>query len=124
MLNIYHKFGVPFVLALCLSLGKLLADGRTPSFDDANDTAPDLVLVSIGAMAVFHVRGWTADQFQSAAAGDALLAFCLLTIRGARGRTRATLKSSKKPVPKVGILSGTFEIFLGIVPVYWTVNAR
>jgi hypothetical protein len=123
MLEIYHKFFVPFIMAVCLTLGKKLADNNLPSLEDANDVALDLIMVSIGAMAVFHATGWTADQFQSAAAWDVLLALALLTRRAQRVRTRASLKAGRKVVP-VGIVEGLFELLAGLMAVYMTIAAR
>lgn len=123
MIEVYHKFGIPFIMAICLTLGKKLAEGELPSFEDANDAALDLIMVSIGAMAVYHAAGWTADQFQGAAAWDVLLAMGLLTNRGHRVRVRAKMVAAGKSIAPVGQIEGLFELIAGMVAVYMTIVA-
>jgi len=123
ILDIYHQFGIPFLLAVTLSLLKLLAAGQVPSLDDANDTALDLIFIAVGALSVMNKADWTGEKYLSAFAGDLLLALLLLTARAERLRKNAKLLKTGAKAPPVSTLTGILELMIGAYSILWTVNA-
>lgn len=123
VLEVYHHFGTPFLMALTLSLFKKLAEDDIPSLADANDTALDLIFVSLGAMSVIGTKSWTAEKYLSAFAGNLLLAALLLTVRAYRRRNvRSYTKLGLSP-PPVSISHAAIELLIGVSSILWTVNA-
>ena len=122
MTEIYHTIGIPLLFGLALSMLKLIAESKSVTFDEANGTALDLVLVSVGALCAFYYRGRSSGANSGAAAGDLVLAVLLLLIRAGRTRDRAKLSPGVQPA-EVSWYVGCFELLLGVLSVVWTVKA-
>jgi hypothetical protein len=52
-LSFFHALVIPFFGGFALTLGKLIADRRLLSFDEANSIALDMVLLAVGALGAY-----------------------------------------------------------------------
>jgi hypothetical protein len=52
---------IPFLGGFALTLVKSIADQKLLSFDDSNDIALDMVLLGVGALGAFYIKGGTVE---------------------------------------------------------------
>jgi len=81
MMELFHNFVVPILLGLCVTALKIIGDRKEPSFDEANGIALDLVLISVGALGAFYMKGRSAETAFDAGVGNAVIAVILVFIR-------------------------------------------
>jgi hypothetical protein len=110
---------IPFLGGFTLTLAKLVADQKLLSFDESNDIALDMVLLSVGALGAFYIKGGTVEATIDAGVGDAFLAAILLYLRYQR-RHLDTVGGVVVPVrwPR-----GVVQLILGAGAIIWTIKA-
>ena len=113
-LDIFHSLVIPFLGGFSLTLAKLIADQKLLSFDQANDIALDMVLLGVGALGAFFIKGGTVEATVDAGIGDAFLAVILLYLRFRRKRLN---------IEQVGALAGIGQLVLGAGAIIWTIKA-
>jgi hypothetical protein len=101
-------------------LAKLIADQKLLSFDESNDIALDMVLLGVGALGAFYIKGGTVEATIDAGVGDAFLAAILLYLRYRRKRLD---HSASGTLPAVGPLTGIAQLVLGAGAIIWTIKA-
>jgi len=116
-MEIFHSLIIPLLGGVALTLAKLIADHKVFTFNESNDIALDMVLVAVGALAAFRIKGAPVYETVDAGVGDVFIAAILLYIRYVRKR--------HDPVnpPRIGRLSGIAQFLLGLTAIYWTLNA-
>jgi hypothetical protein len=119
-MSIFHSLVIPFLGGFALTLAKLIADQKLLSFDESNDIALDMVLLGVGALGAFYIKGGTVEATIDAGVGDAFLAAVLLYLRF--HRKRLTVVAGGNP-PAVSALSGTVQLILGVFAILWTLIA-
>jgi len=119
-LDIFHSLVIPFLGGFSLTLAKLIADQELLSFDQANDIALDMVLLGVGALGAFFIKGGTVEATVDAGTGDAFLAVILLYLRFRRKRLSV---ESSGGIPPVGVFAGIGQLVLGAGAIIWTIKA-
>jgi hypothetical protein len=111
---------IPFLGGFSLTLAKLIADQGLLSFDQANDIALDMVLLGVGALGAFFIKGGTVEATVDAGIGDAFLATVLLYLRYRRKRLSLAVDGDLAPE---GAVAGIGQLILGAGAIIWTVLA-
>ncbi len=119
-LHIFHSLVIPFLGGFSLTLAKLIADQGLLSFDQANDIALDMVLLGVGALGAFFIKGGTVEATVDAGIGDAFLATVLLYLRYRRKRLSLAVDGDLAPE---GAVAGIGQLILGAGAIIWTVLA-
>ena|SRR5271155_2156182 len=118
--DIFHSLIIPFLGGFALTLAKLIADQKLLSFDESNDIALDMVLLGVGALGAFYIKGGTVEATIDAGVGDAFLAAILLYFRYHRNRAKIAAGNS---LIAVGAVRGITQLILGAGAILWTIKA-
>jgi hypothetical protein len=119
-MGIYDNFVIPYLVGLVLTVLKLITDRKRISTEEANSAALDLVLVSIGVLAVYSTtQGY---KTYHAIVGNAVLGVVLLYIRAQRAAERDTVTTSGGTLKPVSLVSAAAQIVIGTASIYWTVR--
>ena len=105
-----YTFVVPFLCALIVTAGKLMADNKLISTAEANGTALDMILVAAGAAVVVYAHRPVEGIF-AAAVVDASLGVILLLMRYYRRH---------KHLVRVGSWTAAIEVLLGATAILYT----
>jgi len=117
-IEIYHKSVPALFIAMCFILVKRLAEKRRPALGDSSDIAWTLIMMSIGALAVY-ARQWTAAQLEATVAWVVLLALVLLVNRRRRLGFSAQVATCN-PSTLFRIVEACTEVVIGLAAVVIT----
>jgi len=117
-LALFHNFVIPFIGGLCLTIGKAIADRKEITWDESNNIALDLVLVTVGALGILYINKGAVEATIDAGVGDGFLAMILLYTRHLRRQ-----KMRQASLPPIHPVAGAFQVLLGFGAVVWTINA-
>jgi hypothetical protein len=118
-MDLFHNLIIPFLGGFALTLAKLIADQKLLSFDESNDIALDMVLLGVGALGAFYIKGGTVEATIDAGVGDAFLAAILLYLR----YQRRHLNAAGGVVVPVSWPRGIVQLILGAGAIIWTIKA-
>lgn len=112
-----HSLFIPFLGGFIVTIAKALADDKTLSYNDANDIGLDMVLIAVGAIAIYHPGAKTADEVLDACIGDAFFAAILIYMKALRR------KQYGASPPRINPTQGNFQLALGAAAIVCTVFA-
>jgi hypothetical protein len=118
----FHDLFLPALAGLVLTGLKIMSDRKNVSFDEFNGIALDLILVTIGASALF-MEGRPPTAYQSFGVVTAALAVILLLLRYRRSGEAARLPVGV-PLQETRWWFAFLQLFLGVAAFIWLFKAE